>query len=165
MIPVLTTPRMTLGPFTLAHFEAFRAFAATDRSRHLGGPSDDPRDAWDSCLIHAGQWQARGYGGFFASDTTSGMPCGRFSIWHPINQDQPELAWTVFAGFEGRGYAAEGARAVRNWAQAAGLGRLVSYIAAANTRSVALARRLGCTYLRPHQYPDGEIVGIWQHPA
>ncbi len=164
MIPTLTTERMTLGPFTHAHFEAFAAFCKTDRSRFLGGPTTDPRDAWDSCMIHLGQWHARGYGGLFATETATGKPCGRLSIWHPVSINEPELSWVMFDGFEGTGLAAEGAIAVRNWAASQGLPALASYIASDNTRSIALAKRLGCTPDGTHSYRPGDVVDIWRHP-
>lgn len=163
-IPTLQSARLTLGPFSMAHYEAFAAFCATERSAYLGGPSTDPRDAWDSCMIHLGHWAARGYGGFFATDSATGQPAGRIAIWHPITLDEPELSWVMFDGYEGQGYAAEGAIAVRDWAAGNGLPALASYIAAENARSVALARRLGCTREGTHTYPSGKTVDVWRHP-
>lgn len=164
MIPTLMTPRLTLGTFEMAHYEAFAVFAATPRSHFLGGPSTDKREAWDSCMIHLGHWVARGYGAFFATETATGKPAGRFSIWHPITLDEPELSWVIFDGFEGQGLASEGATAVRNWAATQGLPALASYIAADNDRSIALARRLGCTKEGTHTYPSGTTVDVWRHP-
>ena len=163
-IPVLTTARLTLGRFEMAHFEAFADFCATDRSTYLGGPTTDRRDAWDSCMIHLGHWQARGYGAFFATETATGKPAGRISIWHPITLDEPELSWVVFDGYEGKGYAEEGARAVRNWAASQGLGPLQSLVAPANERSIALAGRMGCHEEGRHTYPSGAEVIRFRHP-
>lgn len=165
MIPTLTTDRLTLGPFDITHFEAFRAFAATDRSKHMGGPTSDPYDAWQSCMTHLGHWIARGYGGFFAAETHSGTPVGRFAIWHPIGLDEPELSWTVYADYEGKGLAFEGARAVRDWAKTLGLGPLMSLIAPDNTRSAALAQRLGARIEGTHSYTSGKTANRWRHPA
>lgn len=163
--PTLATPRMTLGPFSMAHYEAFADFCATPRSTYLGGPTTDRREAWDSCMIHLGHWQARGYGAFFATETATGKPAGRFSLWHPITLDEPELSWLVFDGFEGIGLAEEGARAVRNWAFVEkGIGPLQSLVAPENTRSVALAERLGCTPEDTHSYPSGAAVIRFRHP-
>lgn len=163
-IPVLQTARLTLGPFSMGHFEAFAAFAETPRSVFLGGPTTDRRDAWDSCMIHLGHWQARGYGAFFATETATGKPAGRISIWHPITLDEPELSWVVFDGFEGKGFAAEGARAVRDWAAAQVLAPLMSLVAPENGASVRLAQRLGCTEEGRHTYPSGAEVIRFRHP-
>lgn len=164
-IPTLATDRLTLGAFTMAHFEAFADFCATERSRFLGGPTTERRDAWDSCMIHNGQWMARGYGAVWATETATGAPVGRFSLWHPITFGEPELSWVVFDGFEGKGYAAEGANALRNWAfMEKGIGPLMSLIAPENARSVALAQRLGCTEEGRQAYKSGAEVIRFRHP-
>ena len=163
-IPVLTTDRLILGPFSMAHYEAFRDFAGTERSRFLGGPSTDPRDAWESCMLHLGHWTARGYGGFFATSRDTGTPAGRIAIWHPVWLDEPELSWVIFDGFEGKGLAEEGARAVRDWAAKQGLGPLMSLIDADNSASIALARRLGATRDGGHTYDSNKTVQRWRHP-
>ncbi len=163
-IPVLVSERLTLGPFTMGHFEAFADFCATERSVFLGGPTTERRDAWDSCMIHLGQWQARGYGAFFATETATGKPAGRISLWQPITLDEPELSWMVFDGFEGKGYAAEGTRAVRDWAAGQGLAPLMSLVAPQNTRSIALAEALGCVEEGRHVYPSGAEVIRFRHP-
>lgn len=166
MIPTLTTDRLTLGPFSMAHFEAFAAFSKTDRARFLGGPSDNPRHAWDSCMIHLGQWQARGYGAFFATETATGKPAGRFSVWHPISIDEPELSWVTYTDFAGQGLAKEGATAVRDWAYATrGLRPLMSLIDPHNAPSIALARSLGCTREGEHTYAKGDTVDRYRHPG
>lgn len=164
MIPTLTTARLTLGPFIMAHYDAFAAFAATERAEFLGGPSDDPRDAWDSCMNHLGQWRARGYGAFFATETATGVPAGRFSIWHPITLDEPELSWLVFDEYEGTGLAQEGATAVRDWAQTArDIAPLMPLIAPQNARSIKLADRMGCATEGTHTYPSGATVTKYRH--
>jgi len=163
-VPVITTPRLTLGGFSMPHFEAFDAFCATERSAYLGGPSTDRRDSWGSCMIHLGHWQARGYGAFFATETATGRPAGRFSLWHPVWLDEPELSWLVYDGFEGKGLAAEGAAAVRNWAAGHGHGPLVSLIAPDNARSIALAERLGARAEGTHTYDHGGVVLKYRHP-
>ncbi|NDU99661.1 GNAT family N-acetyltransferase [Pseudoroseicyclus tamaricis] len=164
--PVLQSERLTLGPVSMAHVEAFTAFAASERSRHLGGPSDNPRDAWDSCLIHAGQWAVRGYGTFWLTETATGRPAGRVGLWHPVTMAEPELSWVIFDGFEGRGYAEEAARTIRVWAwEEKGLGPLHSDIAPGNARSLALAERLGAVLEGTMHTDSGKEVQVWRHPA
>jgi len=166
MIPTLTTNRLTLGPFSMAHYEAFHAFCATDRSRFLGGPETDPRETWDSCMSSLGQWVARGYGAFFVTQTTTGTPVGRIALRHPIDLDEPELAWTVYADFEGQGMAHEATLAVRDYAYATlGLAPLMSMIAPDNTRSLALAEKLGCVAEGEKTYTDGGHIIFYRHPG
>ena len=165
MIPTLTTDRLTLGPFNMAQYDAFHAFCATDRSHFLGGPTTDPRESWDSCMQGLGQWVARGYGAFFMTETASGKPVGRTALRHPIDLDEPELAWLVYASYEGGGWAQEAVLAVRDYAyKVLGMGPLMSLIAPENTRSVALAERIGCTPERDFSAPGEAPVTIYRHP-
>lgn len=147
--PTLTTDRLTLGPLTMAHFEAFAAYTGGER-----------RAVWDNCAANAGQWALRGYGPFWVSETATGAPVGRVGMWHPITYDRPELAWTVYPAFQGSSIAHEAALAARAWATAHGLPALVSYIAPDNARSVALAQRLGATQIDPRA--DGALTYL--HP-
>ncbi|MEJ6404007.1 GNAT family N-acetyltransferase [Yoonia sp. 2307UL14-13] len=166
MIPLLTTDRLTLGPFTMAQYEAFRAFCETDRSVYMGGPTDDPRDAWDSCMQGLGQWIARGYGAFFMTETATGAPVGRVQLRHPIDLQEPELAWAVYADFEGQGLAREGVLAVRDYAyRTLSLGPLMSLIAPENTRSIRLAEKLGCVPDGEKTDDDAPSVTIYRHPG
>ncbi len=166
MIPTLTTSRLTLGPFSMAHYEAFHAFCATDRSRFLGGPTDDPRDSWDSCMQGLGQWIARGYGAFFMTETATGAPVGRTQLRHPIDLNEPELAWAVYERFEGKGLAHEAVLAVRDYAyRTLGFAPLMSLIASENTRSVALAEKLGCVPDGEKAYDSDVSVTIYRHPG
>ena len=165
MIPTLTTDRLTLGPFSMAHYAAFQAFSTTERSIYLGGPTDDPREAWDSCMLGLGQWIARGYGAFFLTETATGAPVGRVNLRHPVDLDEPELAWAVYQKFEGMGLAREAVLAVRDYAyRVQGFAPLMSLIAPENTRSVALAERLGCVPEGQKTYPSGASVIVYRHP-
>ncbi len=166
MIPTLTTDRLTLGPFDMAHHDAFRAFCTTDRSRFFGGPTDDPRESWDSCMQGLGQWIARGYGAFFVTETKTGTPVGRVALRHPIDFDEPELAWMVYADFEGRGFAKEAVLAARDYAyRILGLAPLMSLIAPENQRSVTLATKLGCVAESERNDDDGATVIVFRHPG
>ncbi len=163
--PVIETAHLTMGPCTDADTEAFMDFCATDRSRFLGGPSGRT-DAWRSVAIHVGQWHLRGYGTWWLTDKATGKPAGRVGLWHPEGNDEPELSWVIYAPFEGRGYAAEAARAARDWAYTTlGLDTLVSHIDAENTRSIRLAQHLGAAPDGVHTYDHGAQVTIWRHPG
>lgn len=166
MIPTLTTDRLTLGPFSMAQYEAFHAFCATDRSRFLGGPTTDPRESWDSCMQGLGQWIARGYGAFFLTETATGTPVGRVALRHPVDLEEPELAWVVYDAFEGKGLAHEAVLAVREFAYGTlGFGPLMSLIAPENARSLALAKKLDCVAESEKTYPSGASVTVYRHPG
>jgi len=166
MIPTLTTQHLTLGAITPEFVTAFGAFVQTERSSFLGGPATDPRDAWDSCAVHAGHWVLRGYGGMQITETATGAFVGRSAIWHPEWLDEPELSWVVFDGFEGRGYAHEASVALRDWfATTISPKPLMSLIDADNTRSVALAKRMRAALEGTHTYDHGKTVDRWRHVA
>jgi RimJ/RimL family protein N-acetyltransferase len=82
----------------------------------------------------------------------------------PQGTPEPELAWGLFDGFEGHGYAQEAALAARDHARTAiGLGPLASFIEPENTRSIALAKRLGAWFGGVFE-EDGKTLHIYRHP-
>jgi len=162
-IPVVETADLTLRGYRDSDFEAFASFAASPRSRFVGGPQAR-WDAWKSFMAGIGHWVLRGYGMWMLEHRESGDVAGRVGVicndgWH-----EPELAWHVYDGFEGRGLAYQGSLAARDYAaERLGLDGLMSYIDAANRRSIRLAERLGCRFER-----EAELLGkpcqIWRHP-
>ncbi len=163
--PTLHTARLTLGPATAAHAEAFIAFCASDESRFLGGPAE-PRDAWEGVAIAAGLWALRGYGPFWVAESATGAPVGRVGLYYPIWRTEPELAWLVYPAYQQRGFGYEGAIAARDWAYATlGLAPLVSLIDAENTASIRLAEKLGAVCEGPHSPDGGHPTFRWRHPA
>lgn len=164
-IPTIETENLVLGPIDMDHIAAFTAFARTEASRFLGGPVDNDRDAWDSCLTHAGQWLVRGYGTLWVSEGAGGTPIGRVGLWHPNTYREPELSWVIYPAWQGKGHAYEATRAMRHWAGALlGLPPLHSVIDPGNARSLALAGRLGCHLEGTRTLPSGSQAQIWRHP-
>lgn len=164
-IPTLTTERLTLRAPRLSDFDAYAAFRASERAHFVGGP-DNQIKAWGQFIGLPGQWAIRGYGRWIVADRATDAPLGVVGLLYPMGWPEPEIAWSMFAEGEGRGLAEEAALAARHYAYTtAGWTTAISLIDPANTRSVALAERLGC-------HPDGtyqhEIFGamqIWRHPA
>lgn len=142
-IPTLTTERLTLSAPELADFEHWAAFFASPRAVHERGVM--ARDAaWRVWASDVALWQLRGYGPFRVSDRTTGAYIGEVGIYQPDGYPGPELGWFVLPEAEGKGYAAEAARAVMSWARdSLGLTRLINIIDPENSRSIALGLRLG----------------------
>lgn len=164
--PVLETERLMLRAPVTADFESFAACLASDRARHIGGPLTRTL-AWRSFCHMTGHWVHRGYGMFVFCDRASGAALGMAGPWFPEGWPEPEIGWTVWEpAAEGQGFAHEAAQAARSYAYTVlGWPTAISLIAPENTRSQALARRMGCV-------PDGTFVheqfgesGIWRHPA
>ncbi len=163
--PTLHTKRLTLrGPekSDLAPFTDW--LVNSDRLEHLGG-NVDANKAWGGMISGIGHWQWHGYGFFTAVETATNTPMGRAGILNHLQWPEPELAYHLFDNGEGKGYAYEAAVAVRHWAgQVKGLGPLISIISPANTRSIALAERLGAVPEKETTH-DGAPAIYYRHLA
>jgi RimJ/RimL family protein N-acetyltransferase len=91
-------------------------------------------------------------------------PRGR--VHRPRRRDlSPELAWHLFDGHEGQGYAQEAALAARaDYHARFKAPAPISYVDVANTRSEALALRLGARREATVADPEGDYH-IYRHPA
>ena len=161
-IPVLETERLTLRAPRESDLEAMVAFSASGRTVFLGGPMDRWQ-TWRGLLANIGHWVLRGYG-FWSVDTRSGDFVGRVGVIYHDGWPEPELAWHLFDGFEGKGYAFEAALAARAPAGGArGMGALISMINPGNARSIALAERLGARFERAD---PGRVkpFHVYRHP-
>lgn len=164
--PTLTTARLTLRPPRESDFAALCAFGQSeDRMRFLGG-TVDANAQWRTLLADMGHWALRGYGLFSIELSASGEFVGRAGPIFHNHDDEPELAWHLFEGFEGNGYAAEAATAARDWYYAnTGNGPLTSWINVENHASQALARRLGAWTERDDVTASGHVGQVWRHPG
>ena len=163
-IPVLDTPRLTLRAPKMADLSTLTAFYATQRSHMVGGPQD-AMGSFTKLSSRIGHWAMLGYGMWHIDDRSNGDFLGWVGMMNPPVWDEPELGWTLFAHAEGKGFAYEATMAARAFsAQLLNLDCAISYIRADNTRSAALAARLGATHER-----DGNLLGtpcqIWRHPS
>ncbi len=161
-IPRLVTARLVLRAPVAADFPAYAALMASPRARFMGGPIGT-RAAWGMFCHDVAQWSLFGHGALIMDLTAGGACVGQVGINHGPLFPERELGWLVYDGHEGRGYATEAARALRDWAAAGGMRGLVSYIDPANDRSVAVAERLGATRddEAPRQDPDDLV---YRHP-
>lgn len=161
-VPVLQTERLILREPREADFDAMLAFNSGPRSSFIGGGMQR-QQVWRGLLANIGHWVLRGYG-LFSVDTRQGDFIGRVGVIYHDGWDEPELAWHLYDGFEGRGYAAEAARAARSDYHAR-ISPLppISYIDPANTRSEALALRLGAVLERTLN-DDRGCHHVYRHP-
>jgi RimJ/RimL family protein N-acetyltransferase len=143
----LTTPRLLLRAYRTDDLPLYASLnAEPEVVEHLGGPisreeSDDIAD-WAQAL-HS----AEGIGLLAverrADSKFLGM-CGLHHLdWYP---DDIEIGWRLERRYWGHGYATEAANAWLEHAfQTLNLPRVISVTEEANTRSVAVMRRLGMT--------------------
>ncbi|MEL6683351.1 MAG: GNAT family N-acetyltransferase [Pseudomonadota bacterium] len=161
--PTLMTARLVLRGPEKRDLAAFTAWVTrSDRMEIMGGKGTE-RDAWRGFIAGIGHWQWHGYGFFTVTERSTGVAAGRVGIINHIEWPQPEMAWHMFDGFEGKSYAFEAACAVRDWAgRTLGLEPLISLIAPQNTRSLRLAARLGAVEERRDVVDDEKVI-IFRH--
>lgn len=144
-----------------SNFPAYRALMSSPRSTYMDGPYDE-RGAWGAFCHDIACWTLYGHGALMIDVTATGETVGQVGINGGPLFPEKELGWLVYEGFEGRGYVTEAAAALRDWAFGAlGVESLVSYIDPANTRSIAVAVRLGavCDVSAEAQAQDpGDLV-------
>ena len=161
--PVLTTERLVLRGPERDDLPAFTRFMTSAPSMVAQGETTTAEQAWFGFLTGVGHWQWHGFGFFTVVEAQTGLPVGRVGLLKHSNWPEVELAWHLFEGAEGKGFATEPAVAVRTWAaDHLGIAPLYSYIDADNTRSQAVALRLGAVTdgtRAPHE-PEAEI---WVH--
>lgn len=167
-IPTLDTGRLILRAPRWSDFDAYAAFRSDPaRTEFLGGPFNRG-EAFVQMAELVGHWALRGYGRFMVADRDSDAPLGVVGPFFPEGWPEPEFAWSVFAEAEGRGIAQEAVRMARSWAYGTlGWTTAISLIAPTNTRSAALAERLGAWPTdKIFADPDsGKDVVIWRHPS
>ena len=161
--PVLTSERLLLRGPNRGDLPALTRFMTSAPSMKAQGETVSAEQAWFGFLIGVGHWQWHGFGFFTVVEERTGDPVGRVGLLKHSNWPEIELAWHLFEGAEGHGFATEAARVVMDWAMSdLKLDRLVSYIDVSNKRSQAVAQRLGARTdgtRAPHE-PDAEI---WVH--
>ena len=142
----------------------------------VAGGKSNRKDAARSFFAISGQWMLRGYGLFMAVRKEGpATPIGGFGIFHPLEQDEPEFGWTLYAAqYERQGFVTEAMRSVIPWAWGAmGVDTAQSHIDEGNEASVAVATALGATFdaqtTQKANGPggafddDGPFVNIYRH--
>ena len=164
--PRLETDRLILRGPEQRDAEPMIAFLL-DQVRAAGfGASPNRGDAWRWYALNIGHWHLHGYGYFTIEDKATGIPAGICGIWNPEGWPEPEVGWVVFDGFEGKGIAHEAALRARRWAyEDLGFTTLTSNIVPGNTRSAALAQRLGAHMERSYVNVHMGEENLWRHPG
>jgi RimJ/RimL family protein N-acetyltransferase len=164
-IPTLATERLILRGFTPEDVEHEIAFFATERSRLVGGPM--PREAaWRTIAAYIGHWAIRGFGFWAIEDRETGRYLGRAGLWFPDGWPEPEIGWTLQEHAEGRGVAYEAALRARRFAyEELGWITAISMVLAGNTRSIALAERLGAVRDYDFEHERFGKCHVYRHPG
>lgn len=162
-IPSVTTARLILREPRESDLDAMEVAFRAESSRYVGGPLDR-RGTWRMLLSTIGHWALRGYG-LWSVETNTGDLVGRVGVIRHDRREEPELGWHIYEGHEGRGYALEASLAARDHASTVwGMGPLACLIAPENTRSIALALRMGAQLESVIGDQDGPLH-LYRHPA
>lgn len=134
-------------------FEPWARLMADERAvRFIGGQVMDRAVAWRHMAAYIGHWAIRGFGFFSVEHQSTGEWLGRVGPWYPEGWPAPEIGWTISPDHWGRGYATEAGEACIRYAfDELGWTNVIHVILAENERSIAVAERLGSTYLRSQQ--------------
>lgn len=142
-VPTLRTERLILRAPRAEDFDRLEAIWRSDRGRYIGGPFN-AEDAWLDYAQCAAGWVLRGVGYWTVTRGETGQVLGLVGLGQEVWDPEMELGWLMCADAEGRGYAFEAAQAARAWGfDTLGLKTCVSIVNHENTRSIALAERMG----------------------
>ena len=162
---IIETDRLILRAPEHRDEPAYVAFYGSERRAATGVlvPEDVARTRFADVLDH---WAEKGFGRFIVESRESAEVLGMIGPHHPAEYPEAEIAWHLWSdNVEGKGIAFEAALAARKFAyDVLGWTTAVSYIAHANLRSAALAKRLGAVAERDFVL-FGEPCQIWRHPS
>jgi RimJ/RimL family protein N-acetyltransferase len=161
------TARLRLHPWSAAFDAGFAAMNSDPEvMRYLTGAvpmtTDESRALSERFAAH---WDEHGFGLWAAELAATGEFIGFVGLqhpgWFPDRADEVEVGWRLARAAWGHGYATEAAEAALEAAfTTLDLSRVISLIDAANTRSGAVARRLGLTLdeVVPHPRDAGDLA-------
>ncbi len=164
----IETERLILRRPEAADETVFLAYTASDRYRAERGQKS-VTEQWSYFTSLLGHWQVRGYGRFLVTEKASGKTLGHIGPLFPAGWPEREIAWHLWTdAAEGRGLAREAAAACITHAyRDLGWDSAVSYIAPDNSRSRALAERLGAV-IDPDAAPSPNFTDtpplVYRHP-
>jgi RimJ/RimL family protein N-acetyltransferase len=167
--PTLVTERLILRPFEESDLGPYTELLGQPEVRaafHQAAPVP-PEEAWRGMALWRGQWELRGSGQWALEERATGRFVGRAGLHRPERPDWPglEVGWALHPDRWGRGYATEaGAASVAYAFEVMGVDELFSVILPENTRSQAVAGRLGFTLVgeRVLSYFPAAPHGIWR---
>ncbi len=147
--PVIETGRLLLRVPEVRDFDAWAELDADEEAMRFIGGVETRAGSWMGFAAAVGMWQLRGAGLFSVIEKSSGQWVGRIGAWLPEDALGTEIGWAMAPAFWGTGFATEGARAAMAWAfETLGWQEVIHCIHAENTRSIAVARRLGSVWMR-----------------
>ncbi|WP_462163983.1 GNAT family N-acetyltransferase [Pseudoalteromonas xiamenensis] len=148
-IPNIETKRLRLRAWRQADFQPLSiAYADPNFMKFIGnGVPLSPQESWRSMAMMIGHWHLKGFGLWAVEDKITNEFVGRIGLFEPEGWPAIEIGWGIVPEHWGKGYAYEGALAVKQWAfDQLKLDALISIIHPDNLPSIALAKKLGALF-------------------
>jgi len=161
----LETPRLILRPFEERDCDALHEMLGDEECvRYTIEQPLQRWQTWRALASYLGHWQLRGYGPYAVVEKATGSMVGPVGLWFPIEWPEPEIKWCLARRFWGSGFATEAAMAVRDIAaQVLRRTRLISVIRSGNSRSQAVAHRIGGVYEKMIPF-RGAVAEVYAYP-
>lgn len=120
-------------------------------------------ETWRTVASMVGHWSIRGYGPYALEEKESGKVIGISGLWYPIDWPEPEIKWGLSKSFQGKGYASEAARKVKQVAnEHLPETSLISLIHSENNSSIKLALAIGADFEKEITFRGGSW-SIYRH--
>lgn len=146
---MIETERLQLRPLTVDDLNDLIPIHSAPEVEHFMG-SLGRAELTDWLKLVEEDWASHGYGRGAIIERATGRLVGRAGLKFFPEYQETELGWVLHPREWGRGFATEAARAWALWGmERLDVPYLTSMIEPANSRSIAVARRLGMTPLRP----------------
>jgi RimJ/RimL family protein N-acetyltransferase len=153
--PILFTERLILRVPEAADLDGWAAMSLDEETNRFIGGVKSRAEAWRMLCAMRGAWDIRGFAMFSVIERATGAWVGRLGPWDPEGWPGKEIGWGVAPQFAGKGYAYEGAVAAMDYAfDILGWPDVIHTIDPENTRSIALAQRLGSANRGATRLPD-----------
>lgn len=164
VLPGYETARLRLRPPEMSDFPIWRDLMVPDADGMLGGPHTE-EEAWEAFCVYVAGWILHGHGTWAIELRTGGETIGFVHLGLEWGDDEPELGWMLLPEHRGLGYASEAAEVARSHGLTLfGEGGFVSYVAAGNSPSNALAKRLGAVRDRRAEAAlSDDATCVWRH--
>jgi RimJ/RimL family protein N-acetyltransferase len=169
-VVTLETERLSLEPWNERHRTAWRLICRDPevmRFIALGTiwETDKADEVFDRTLAH---WHKHGFGWRPVLDKANGNWLGFVGLNHigpgieGVVSNDVEIGWWIISAAWGRGYATEGAVAIRDEGfERVGLERLIARLQPANTASARVAEKIGMRFELETTGHSGEVLSIY----
>jgi RimJ/RimL family protein N-acetyltransferase len=146
---LIETERLHLRPVTIDDLDDLVALHAEPGVERFMGRFDRPRLV-EWIRLAEDDWAEYGYGRVAIIDCTTGRFLGRTGLKRWPEFEETEVGWVLRPDAWGHGVATEAALACAGWGfQNLDVAYLTAMIRPDNARSIAVAKRLGMTPMRP----------------